>query len=116
MKHHSKVCTAEKPFKPVNKPAEKPTATTVPASSYSEAVPSKGYNLSNIPEDDDGGDSNLVPCSKCGRNFNADRVAKHEKVCKGPSELKKKEIEPPKTEKPTKKKEGNWKAQHDEFI
>jgi len=25
---------------------------------------------------------NLAPCSKCGRKFNADRVAKHEKVCK----------------------------------
>jgi len=90
----------------VNKPAEKPDTSSSPA----DVVPSKGYNLNSIPEDDDVGDSNLVPCSKCGRNFNADRVAKHEKVCKGPSELKKKEIEPPKTDKPTKKKEGNWKA------
>lgn len=27
--------------------------------------------------------SNLVPCRRCGRKFNADRVAKHENVCKG---------------------------------
>lgn len=71
-------------------------------------MPSKGYNLSNIPEMvDDGGDMDLVPCDKCGRNFNADRIAKHSKVCKGPTELKKKEPEPPKTDKP--KKEGAWK-------
>jgi hypothetical protein len=25
---------------------------------------------------------NLVPCRKCGRKFNSDRVGKHEKVCK----------------------------------
>lgn len=25
---------------------------------------------------------NLVPCRKCGRTFNSDRVDKHEKVCK----------------------------------
>lgn len=71
-------------------------------------VPSKGYNLSNIPGDMGGdGEAELVPCDKCGRNFNSDRIAKHSKVCKGPSELKKKEPEPPKTEKP--KKEGAWK-------
>jgi len=27
-------------------------------------------------------DSSLVPCRRCGRKFNSDRVAKHEKVCK----------------------------------
>lgn len=27
----------------------------------------------------------LVPCGKCGRTFNPDRVSIHEKCCKGPT-------------------------------
>mmetsp|Transcript_17770 Transcript_17770/g.17741 ORF Transcript_17770/g.17741 Transcript_17770/m.17741 type:complete len:338 (+) Transcript_17770:202-1215(+) len=34
------------------------------------------------PEED-----SRVPCSKCGRKFNPDRVAKHEEICKGDAEV-----------------------------
>ncbi|CAG9316090.1 unnamed protein product [Blepharisma stoltei] len=36
-------------------------------------------NFNSSPETED----NRIPCSKCGRKFNADRVGKHEEICKG---------------------------------
>lgn len=56
--HHAKACFPDKPFKPLDR------------------VQAGG-------EHDEGGGQNLVPCSKCGRNFGSDRVGKHESVCKG---------------------------------
>mmetsp|Transcript_17769 Transcript_17769/g.17740 ORF Transcript_17769/g.17740 Transcript_17769/m.17740 type:complete len:186 (+) Transcript_17769:249-806(+) len=36
-------------------------------------------NFNSSPETED----SRIPCSKCGRKFNADRVGKHEEICKG---------------------------------
>ncbi|KAL4503233.1 hypothetical protein ABPG72_000839 [Tetrahymena utriculariae] len=113
LQHHSKVCTAEKPFKPLTRTAKNEQEQG--GEDQGMQVPSKGYDLSRVPDMSGGdGEVELVPCDKCGRNFNADRITKHSKVCKGPTELKKKEPEPPKTDKP--KKEGQWKKQHEEFV
>jgi hypothetical protein len=67
-----------------------------------------------------GGNVNTVPCSKCGRNFGEDRIAKHEKTCKVNSKPKKvKLFHKPITEKEKAKmdalKSDKWRQQHEEF-
>lgn len=56
-------------------------------------------------------------CGKCGRNFIIDRIAKHEKICKGdtkPSKVVK--FHEKKEEINTSKSSSNWKQQHEELI
>ena len=42
---------------------------------YDNLYQNSKFEAQNIQQD-------LVPCRKCGRKFNSDRVGKHEKVCK----------------------------------
>lgn len=79
-----------------------------------------GYDLNN-PDAYGGAPVATVPCSKCGRNFGEDRVAKHERVCKvnkKPRKVKrmhkkvnKKQLMREKAMKPKSK----WKDQHKDF-
>ena len=95
---HQRSCTADKPAAAVGshrlkQPTEglKGGAAAEEEMKVSETeetaiiVPSKGYDLSNLPEAEEttAGDVPMQPCSICGRRFNADRVAKHEAVCTG---------------------------------
>lgn len=62
----------------------------------------------------------LVPCSKCGRKFVSDRIAKHQKACKVNSKPKKvkvfhKKITDKEKEKMKKLKTSKWKQQHAEL-
>lgn len=42
----------------------------------------KSYANGTVPDDvDDYTNQNLVPCKVCGRNFNSDRVQKHQAAC-----------------------------------
>ena len=73
--------------------------------------------------DDEGGNVNTVPCSKCGRNFGEDRIGKHEKTCKVNAKPKKvKMFHKPITEKEKakmdaiKEKTSKWRQQHDDFV
>lgn len=93
-----------------------------PARGY--AVPSGGggdYDDGGDGDDGDGG--NLVPCNLCGRRFNADRVAKHETVCrkqqasnaKRAAKIAAKQARMP--QPGTQKAAGTdaWKSKHNEF-
>lgn len=84
-----------------------------------------GYDLSQMDPyggDGGGGPANTVPCSKCGRNFGADRVGKHEKVCKVNSKprkvkrmykkVSKAQLAREKASKPT----TNWRKEHGDFV
>ena len=57
-----KFSEAEEPIKPTH-------------SGYSFKAEMNNYDNSQ-------GQSNLVPCRRCGRTFMADRISKHERVCK----------------------------------
>ncbi|EGR29690.1 zinc C2H2 type family protein, putative [Ichthyophthirius multifiliis] len=129
LEHHKKVCTAERPFKPLNRPQQeqKQQQQQQPQQQQQKqqqqyqqqqqeyGVPKGAYDLSKESGEQYEQELELVPCGKCGRNFASERISKHEKVCKGPTE-KKVVIEPPKVEK--KKQQGDplWKKQHEEFI
>lgn len=87
------------------------------------APPAKSYSL---PADNGGGDEyegDLVPCSLCGRNFNADRLAKHEAVCRkqAASNAKRAKLIARKAAKlpePGSQKSAGteaWKSKHNEF-
>ena len=73
-----------------------------------------------MPPEDVGPQGNLVPCRRCGRKFNADRVGKHEKVCQGERVqvgLKREEEKPMmkpmmKPQQLGKEKKAKWKIQH----
>ncbi len=92
---HKKLCMKD----PSHFKRAPPKKEAPPPPEESIRVPSKGYNLSAALQDDGGMDVRLVPCRLCGRNFAEDRVAKHEKACKGPG----KAPEPKHTEPPKKK-------------
>lgn len=60
----------------------------------------------------------MEKCRKCGRNFMADRIAKHEKACaenKKPKKVKRFVPLPPKKKKDGKKRQI-WKEQHNNFM
>jgi hypothetical protein len=99
--------------------------STAPSQSVSEA-PSE--YPSELPEDGEAPD--LVPCEVCGRNFAADRLEKHMKICSkastkkrkafGPSleRMKQQEKEAKEKEKEREakeKKKAVWKQQHEAF-
>ena len=80
--------------------------------------------LSHFYSQDQGGQNiQLSECHKCGRSFAADRVAKHEKVCKGPEVKHVKGIsekyDVKSASKPNMKKVDSkppkWKTQHNEL-
>ena len=91
-------------------------------------VPSKGYDLSAIlsaAEDDGAGAGNsgdMSECSICGRNFNTDRIAKHELIC---AKTHAKQSARPHTAKPTTTTTTTttaasadslkWKSKHNDF-
>ena len=121
---HQKACKInpmiKKPYVnkgPLGKVSE-PEQVIKPASNY-------GYKQSSDKYDNGNQDNaNLVPCRRCGRTFLADRVGKHEKVCKAdpvdslkPKEAAKfqKMVEPASKMKPTfgKQKKAKWKIQHE---
>lgn len=87
LSHHSKVCTPDRPFKPLNRSVGRAGAgDSQPVGASGGA----GYNLDNIPEYmDEGPQVTMVPCAKCGRKFGENRIAKHQKVCKVNSKPKK---------------------------
>ena len=61
--------------------------------------------------------ANLVPCRRCKRTFAADRVGKHERVCKAdppqkqPPKIEQK-VQAPKFKPFGKEKKAIWKVQH----
>lgn len=69
------------------------------------------------------GGGNLVPCRRCGRTFNADRLGKHERVCKGErvGMKPKHQVESVKPQPSKMKpnfgvgKKAKWQIQHEEF-
>ncbi|KAA6394828.1 MAG: putative Zinc finger protein 474 [Streblomastix strix] len=82
-----------------------------------------GYNLASLPPDalGFGEDIELVECGRCGRKFAADRISKHENVCKGPIEVKahSNDLPPPPTAQELKKiekKPAKWKQQHEALM
>ncbi|KAG5489926.1 hypothetical protein JKF63_00043 [Porcisia hertigi] len=72
------------------KPVSKASNIRSPAVSFAGQPCGSGVSAvrtlhmqSQIPESVAPENMNLHPCSKCGRKFNYDRVAYHERVCKG---------------------------------
>ncbi|PRP78771.1 Zinc finger, C2H2 type family protein [Planoprotostelium fungivorum] len=86
---------------------------------YSSLSGSEQYSLP--PQNQSAASPGTVSCSLCGRNFNEDRIAKHEAVCPGVKRAapvaaipQPKPAAPAKTA-PTSKSVPKWKAQHQEF-
>lgn len=101
----------------------KPPQNKGPLGKYEQPpIESKGsYGSKFEKEAYDAPNSNLTPCRRCGRTFAADRVGKHERVCKADPVEKKpavkvpeKRVEPPRN-KPNfgKEKKAKWKIQHE---
>ena len=85
-------------------------------------VPSKGYDLSQLPPPDmsSADASGLVPCSLCGRKFNTDRVGRHEAVCTKSqvhtTQRPQTSLPPPPSSTGAPASAGKWKTEHNEFI
>ncbi|KRX10239.1 hypothetical protein PPERSA_07324 [Pseudocohnilembus persalinus] len=75
MKHHQKACTAEKPMKSVNKNNLNLDEQKIGGAGQQQQNQDMGEEVVK--------QVNLQPCGKCGRKFLADRLPKHESVCKG---------------------------------
>ena len=101
----------------------KPPQNKGPLGKYEQGpIESKGYNPTKFEKEayDAPNTGNLAPCRRCGRTFAADRVGKHERVCKAdpvdkkppPAKVEKK-VEIPRN-KPNfgKEKKAKWKVQH----
>ncbi|KAH7828337.1 putative Zinc finger, C2H2 type family protein [Monocercomonoides exilis] len=80
----------------------------------------KGSSSSSFSfEADESEPVDLVECSRCGRKFASDRISKHEKVCKGPTEFKTHttDLPPPKPKpKPRNGEKPKWQRDHEQFI
>lgn len=104
----------------------KPAPTSNPIDNMPIGGGGKNFGGYDQYDDDDGygaGGANLVPCSKCGRNFAEDRIGKHQKNCKVNSKPKKvKQFHKPITEKEkakmdaVKEKTSKWRQQHEDFV
>ena len=96
------------------------TSPAPPTADPSDIVPSKGYDLSQLPPDLSApAPADMVPCSLCGRRFTSDRVQRHEAVC-AKSQVK---VAPnrPQTSHPSSAAStatapaGQWRSGHEEF-
>lgn len=64
----------------------------------------------------------MAQCAKCGRNFAADRIAKHQKVCKVNAKPKKVKLmharvsEAQLQREKASKPKANWKKEHEDFV
>ena len=102
--------------------------TSKPTTSYKGTVGKNNKFQSSFGGQPDYGDDYdepagpMVPCSKCGRTFAEDRLAKHQKVCKVNSKPKKVKYfyKPVAPEKPAHKgilkPEPKWKREHEDFM
>lgn len=87
------------------------------------APPRKAYAIPQGGGADDGGDVDLATCSLCNRNFNVDRLAKHESICakQHASDAKRQKriaAKQAKLPEPGSQKSASteaWKSKHSEF-
>ena len=130
---HLRSCTSENPHKAVNRPQAEPEETKLAqpsALTLQGKVPhAKSTAISSpAPTAEEYAEMDLRQCTRCGRNFAADRLAKHESVCGKSGKTRpvfqssaKRAVDPIMTgrrQQSTGKaaSTGKWKKEHQDFI
>jgi len=86
-------------------------------------IPSKGYDLSQLPDESPSDAVDMSECSICQRHFATDRLAKHEAICAKthsksaakPQTKTQPQARPATSAAPARADDGKWKSKHSEF-
>lgn len=134
---HLRSCTAENPHKAVNRPQAMPEEAKLsppPALTLQGKVPQTKTRTAaftsspQAPTSEEYAEMELRQCTRCGRNFAADRLAKHEAVCGKSGKTRpvfqssaKRVVDPimaGRRPQSTGKagSSGKWKKEHEDFI
>ncbi|KRX07888.1 hypothetical protein PPERSA_10276 [Pseudocohnilembus persalinus] len=126
---HQKSCTSKNPMKGVNKPVNGSSMQQQQKQKLGgigrQEQQIRQQQQQQFQEPDEYSNVQLVPCAKCGRNFQSDRVQKHQSVCKANKparktkhqrELEMKEKQRMMYDKQHKVPKNNWRAKHQEFV
>ena len=120
---HKRLCTAEKPFKILQKKKNPGNKINMNINQNKVVKIKNKVNYTNNFEGEENITIELEQCYKCSRSFNVNRISKHLKICKGITKPKKvnrfhknlSNSEKLKIKK-EKSKVSNWKAKHQDFV